>query len=511
MNTQRLLIILGDQLDFQSSILKDGDKKYDRVVMIECHNESSKVLSHKARTALFLSAMRHFCKWLRSKKWKVDYIEIGSPHSKSFYSALEHLINENQPEGIAVVQPGEYSVLSEIKRVCKEKNLSLQILEDSHFLCGIEEFKSWRNGRKKLVMEHFYRYQRKKLNILMNGKDPIGDVWNFDKDNRKTFGKKGPGFVPLIARFKPNKLTKEVFHDVEKYFSKNPGQLEKFNWPVTREQALKLLKDFITHRLPSFGPFQDAMWTDQSLLYHSGISAALNLKLLNPREVIDSAVKAYEEGNASIASVEGFIRQLIGWREFMRGIYWTEMPDLISSNSLNAKNQLPAFYWTAKTDMSCLNQVINQILETGYSHHIQRLMVTGLFALLLGVKAEEVHKWFLAIHVDAIEWVEAPNTLGMSQFADGGVVASKPYVASGKYINRMSNYCDKCRYDPDQSVGDTACPFTTLYWDFLIRHDGKFKNHPRAAMQWRSLTRLDSGKRKAISQTAKKLKSSFSY
>ena len=463
MTIRKILIILGDQLDCNSTLLRKGDKSVDKIVMIESRHESSKVSSHKARTALFLSAMRHFSKWLTSKGWNVEYIKIGSKYSRSFRTALKHLIVKYKPEEIVISQPGEYSVLKEIKEICDEVNLPLEVLEDSHFLCGIDEFQTWREGRKKLVMEHFYRYQRKKLNILMNGKEPIGGTWNFDKENRKTFGKKGPGLIPRAVGFKPDDITKEVFSDVEKFFPKNPGKLDKFKWPVTRQQALKLLRDFINQRLPSFGPFQDAMWTDQGLLYHSGISAALNIKLLNPREVIEAAVKAYDNGEVSIASVEGFLRQIIGWREFMRGIYWTEMPNLISSNALNAKNPLPDFYWTADTNMSCLNQVIDQILETGYSHHIQRLMVTGLFALLLGVEAEKIHQWFLAIHIDAIEWVEAPNTLGMSQFADGGIVSSKPYVASGKYINRMSNYCDSCQYKPDESTGDNACPFTTLY------------------------------------------------
>ena len=270
-----------------------------------------------------------------------------------------------------------------------------------------------------------------------------------------------------------------------------------------------MLDDFVNQRLAAFGPFQDAMWQGQTLLYHSGISAALNLKLLNPAEVIAAAVTAYEEHGAPLQSVEGFVRQILGWREFVRGVYWTEMPGYTDSNALQATQPLPGFYWDGNTDMQCLRSVIEQTLATGYAHHIQRLMVTGLFALLLGVRPQEIHAWYLGIYIDAVEWVEAPNTIGMSQYADGGLLASKPYAASGRYIKRMSNYCADCRYAPDRSSGDLACPFTTLYWDFLMRHETRFSSHPRAAMQWRMLQRLDEAQRAEIAARAKQLKDSL--
>jgi deoxyribodipyrimidine photolyase-related protein len=297
-----------------------------------------------------------------------------------------------------------------------------------------------------------------------------------------------------------------VIATVEKCFPDHPGDLSAFDWPVTREHALHMCDDFIRDRLPLFGRYQDAMWTEEPFLYHSGLSAALNLKLLNPREPIGGAVEALANESAPIASVEGFVRQILGWREYVRGIYWRSMPGYLDSNALEAVHPLPGFYWTGDTDMECLRQVLHQTLQHGYAHHIQRLMVTGLFALLLGVEPRQVHEWYLAAYVDAVEWVELPNTVGMSQYADGGLLASKPYAASGRYIDRMSNYCGHCRYDPGKSVGEDACPFTTLYWDFLRRHDRRFRRHPRTALQWRNLDRLSAADKAAIRKQADDLR-----
>ena len=408
-----------------------------------------------------------------------------------------------------MTEAGEHGVREEIATLCERHEIELQELPDSHFLCSIDEFRQWREGRKTLVMEHFYRHMRKRLDLLMEDGKPAGGSWNFDRDNRKHFGKAGPGLLPGWPRFEQDKITRQVMEDVSGIFPENPGRLENFNWPVTREQALEQLEDFIANRLPAFGPFQDAMWQDEAFLYHSGLASSLNLKLLSPREVIDRALEAYRTGNAPVASVEGFMRQILGWREFVRGLYWTEMPGYLERNSLEADTPLPAFFWNGETDMNCLQNVIGQTLEHGYAHHIQRLMVTGLFTLLLGVRPREVHEWYLAVYVDAVEWVEAPNTLGMSQYADGGLLASKPYAASGRYIQRMSNYCEGCRYKPDQSTGKSACPFTTLYWDFLMRHADRFANHPRAGMQWRMLERLEVKKRNEIREKAAELKKAF--
>jgi deoxyribodipyrimidine photolyase-related protein len=394
--------------------------------------------------------------------------------------------------------------------VAEELGLELEIRADRHFLSTREEFAAHAKGRKQLRMEFFYREMRRKHGVLLDGGQPAGGAWNFDADNRESFGKSGPGEVPQPVRFEPDDVTAGVLELVGERFASHPGSLAQFDWPVTAEQARAALRDFIEQRLPDFGRYEDAMWASgdgeasrrDAYLFHSRLSAAMNLKLLDPREVIAAAEAAYREGRAPLASVEGFIRQILGWREFVRGIYWQFMPGYGESNALEAFEPLPGFYWTGETDMNCLREVIGQTLEFGYAHHIQRLMVTGLFSLLLGVNPQAVHEWYLAMYVDAVEWVELPNTVGMSQHGDGGVMASKPYAASGKYIQRMSNYCGGCRYNPAKSTGDDACPITTLYWDFLLRHETLLAKNQRMVMQVRNLARLDAPTRDAIRQQA---------
>jgi deoxyribodipyrimidine photolyase-related protein len=344
---------------------------------------------------------------------------------------------------------------------------------------------------------------RKRTGILMdrNGK-PLGGEWNFDKDNRKPLKQATVDALPQPRRFKPDRITSEVIAWINAHLADHPGKLDAFAWPVCRSDALAALDDFIRHRLPQFGDFQDAMWREEPFLFHSLIASALNLKLLHPREVIDRAVQAYHDGDAPINAVEGFVRQILGWREYVRGIYWWQMPRYADLNALQADQPLPGFYWDADTPMECLSQSISQTLDHGYAHHIQRLMVTGLYSLLLGVRPQEIHQWYLAVYIDAVEWVELPNTLGMSQFADGGWMASKPYVATGKYIQRMSNYCASCRFNPAEATGTNACPFTTLYWDFLMRHESSLRANPRMRMQLRNLERLDADRREAIKQRA---------
>jgi len=506
---RQLILLLGDQLDRQSPVLAGPINQNDLVLMIEARGESRRVPSHKARTVLFLSAMRHHAAWLREQGYNVVYVDINDRDASDFETAIANAIQRYQPSLVRMVEAGEFGVQQRIQEACETSGIELQVLTDSHFLCSREDFARWRGHRKSLVMETFYRHMRKRLGILMDGDAPSGGKWNFDAKNRTSFGRQGPGLVPPPPAFTPDAITRQAISDVEHHFPDNPGELANFAWPTSREQALVMLEDFISHRLPAFGPFQDAMWTEQVLLYHSGLSAALNLKLLHPMEVIEKAEAAYRAGDAPLASVEGFIRQVLGWREFVRGIYWSEMPAYLQNNALNADQPLPAFYWTGDTDMHCLRSVIKQTLQTGYAHHIQRLMVTGLFALLLGVRPEEIHAWYLGIYIDAVEWVEAPNTLGMSQYADGGLLASKPYAASGRYIQRMSNYCKDCRFKPDRRVGEQACPFTLLYWDFLIRHETRFARHPRAAMQWRMLHKLEQTERMDITFQAKALRETW--
>ena len=500
---RHLVIVLGDQLDAESSALQDFDPAQDVVWMAEVAEESTHVWSSKQRIAVFLSAMRHFASDLRTRGLPLHYTQLDEVgNAGTLGLELSAAITAMQPAALVMTAPGDWRVLQSLRAVAAQHALALDLRDDTHFFSTVREFAAHAQGRKQLRLEYWYRELRHKHAILMDGKEPVGGQWNFDADNRESFGKAGPQDVPAPTRFAPDATTQEVMALVNTQFANHPGSLQSFGWPVTRAQALVALQTFIEQRLPLFGQYEDAMWAGEAWLYHSHLSCALNLKLLNPREVVHAAEAAYRAGHAPLAAAEGFIRQILGWREFVRGIYWLHMPEYLTRNALNAQAELPAWYWTGNTDMACLKDAIGQTLEHGYAHHIQRLMVTGLYALLLGVKPQAVHSWYLSVYVDAVEWVELPNTLGMGQFGDGGLMASKPYVASGKYIQRMSNHCKGCRYDPALSTGATACPFTTLYWDFLMRHEVLLKKNPRMAMQLKNLARLDAPAREAISAQA---------
>jgi deoxyribodipyrimidine photolyase-related protein len=506
---RNLVIVLGDQLSEEASALVDFDSAQDSVWMAEVEEESTHIISSKQRTTLFLSAMRHFAKELKGKGWSVRYSEIDSANNTGTLAGeLEKTIKLTKPKKIIMTAPGDWRVLQKIRELSRAMHLDLEIRDDTHFFSTVRDFSDHAASRKQLRLEFFYREMRLKNGVLMDGKKPIGGAWNFDAENRESFGKQGPGVLPQPSRFEPDAITKEVIQLVNRRFASHPGSIDSFGWPVNRLQALQALDAFIEHRRPHFGRFEDAMWEGEAWLYHSHLSCAMNLKLLNPREVVAAATRAYEQGLAPLAGVEGFIRQILGWREFVRGIYWTQMPSYIDRNEMKATAPLPSFYWTGATDMACMRDAIQQTLHHGYAHHIQRLMVTGLYALLLGVKPKEVHAWYLGVYVDAVEWVELPNTLGMSQFADGGLMSSKPYIASGKYIDRMSNHCKGCRFDPAQSTGETACPFTTLYWDYLDRHADQLAKNPRMLMQLKNLNRLTSTQRELIKSQAKFLKES---
>ncbi|MCS7208176.1 MAG: cryptochrome/photolyase family protein [Fimbriimonadales bacterium] len=503
---RNLVLILGDQLDRHSAALDGFDPACDAVWMAEVAEEATHVWSHKARIAIFLSAMRHYRDWLRAKGYPVLYHALDDPENQgSFASELTRAVRQHQPQKLIVVEPGEWRVLQSLKRTAQQLGVPLEIRPDRHFLISVDEFRRHASGRKQLRLEFFYREMRQRTGILMEGAQPVGGAWNFDAANRRAFGKQGPGLVPPPVRFAPDATTQEVIRLVETRFPNHPGSLREFDWAVTPEQAIQALDDFIENRLPLFGPYQDAMWTGEPYLYHSRLSSAMNLKLLDPRLAIAKAVDAYRQKHAPLQSVEGFVRQILGWREYIRGIYWLFMPEYLERNALNATANLPDFYWTGETEMNCLREVVGQTLRYGFAHHIQRLMITGLYALLLGVQPKQVHAWYLAIYVDAVEWVELPNVYGMSQFADGGLMASKPYVASGKYIQRMSNYCANCRFKPEKAVGADACPFTTLYWHFLMRHEPAFENHPRLGQQIRNLRRLSEADRAAIRKQAQEL------
>jgi len=501
--TRNLVLVLGDQLDEQSSALTDFDPQSDRIWMAEVDAESTHVPSSKQRTTLFLSAMRHFAERLRDKGWPVVYRLLDDEQNVgSLAEELALAIRQYRPSQLVMTAPGDWRVWQQLRATAAQHGVPFDIRDDDHFYCTVREFKAHTEGKKQIRLEYFYRELRRKHQILMDGKLPIGGQWNFDADNRGSFGKAGPGALPAPTRFEPNATTLAVMALVNQRFAQHPGSLEHFGWPVTRDQALQVLADFVQYRLPHFGQYQDAMWEGEVWLYHSHVSSSLNLKLLRPREVIAAAETAYHQGLAPLPAVEGFVRQVLGWREYVRGIYWTEMPGYLEQNAMQAQADLPGFFWTADTDMACLRDAIGQTLKQGYAHHIQRLMVTGLYALLFGVHPKQVHEWYLSVYVDAVEWVELPNTLGMSQFADGGLMASKPYVASGKYIDRMSNHCKGCRYNPAVATGATACPFTTLYWDYLSQHADTLAKNPRMLMQLKNLNRLSASQRADIAQQA---------
>ncbi len=521
---RNLILILGDQLNADSAALDDFDPNLDAIWMAEVAYESTKVQSSKPRTAVFLSAMRHYREALLSKGWTVFYRELQTTGgawqgfdetlkaslAETFTAALAESTALLKPERWLIVEPGEWSVRKEISEAAAAMGIALEMREDRHFLCSHAQFAAHAEGRKQLRMEFFYREMRLRHSVLMEKGKPMGGAWNFDSENRKSFGKDGPPLHFPPRRFEPDAITQHVLAMVNERFSDHPGDLAAFDWPVTATDAEQALEDFIAHRLSEFGDWQDAMWTAEPWLFHSRLSAVMNLKLLDPRRVIAAAEHAWKQGRAPLAGVEGFIRQILGWREYVRGIYWRQMPGYVELNALGAENPLPTFYWTGETDMVCLRDAVTQTLKTGYAHHIQRLMVTGLYALMFGVKPREVHAWYLAVYVDAVEWVELPNTLGMSQHADGGLMASKPYIATGKYIQRMSNYCSGCRYDPAESTGPTACPFTTLYWDFLLQHESAMRLNQRMSMQVRNLTRLDEPKREAIRAQAMRIRNACS-
>ncbi|NBB79266.1 MAG: cryptochrome/photolyase family protein [Verrucomicrobia bacterium] len=504
---RNLHIIFGDQLDHQSAVFDGFEPDQDAVWMAEVDYEAKHVWSHKQRIAIFLAAMRHFRDALREKGYEVLYTELDSnKDTEKFSSRLTKDLKACRAEKVIVVRPGEWRVLQGLKKVCNEAGIELELREDTHFYTTPEDFEAHASGRKALRMEFFYREQRKRFNVLMEDGKPAGGDWNFDKENRGSFGKSGPEAPNTGPGHRNDATTEAVLQLVEKRFGDHPGSLESFAWPVTRDEALRDLKKFIAERLPVFGHYQDAMWTDEPWLYHSLLSSSLNLKLLNPREVVEAAEQAYRDGDAPIAAVEGFIRQILGWREYVRGIYWMHMPEYIDRNAMGAEEPLPDFYWTGDTDLECLKQSIGQTLEQGYAHHIQRLMVTGLYALLLGVDPKQVHEWYLAVYVDAVEWVELPNVLGMSQYGDGGLMASKPYIATGSYINKMSNYCKQCPKNPKKRTGEDACPFTTLYWDYLMRHEDTLRGNNRMSLQVRNLDRLDDKERSAIAEAAQQLR-----
>ena len=496
----RLVLILGDQLDLQNSVLRNVNLQSDKVLMIESANEAQYVWSHKAKIALFLSAMRHFAKTLESLQYPLIYVKESK---LSIVEELKVQLKKYKVKHLVCIEPGEWRLKVAIKELANELNINLEMHEDEHFMCTHQEFIDWVANKKELRLEYFYRLMRKKHHILIDVQgNSEGGQWNFDQDNRKPFPKKGPGIIDNPVEFEADEITLDVIKYVQENYADHPGSLDQFNWAVTREQALESLNYFIEYRLRNFGQFQDAMWTDTPFGWHSVVSSSLNLKLLNPREVIEAVLVAWKKQNIELSTIEGFIRQILGWREFVRGMYYLDMPKMAQDNHYGHQRKLPNWYWTAQTNMSCMKDAVGQTLKYGYAHHIQRLMVTGNFALLAEILPSQVCDWYLAIYVDAIEWVELPNTVGMALFANGGRFTSKPYIASGAYVKRMSNYCGSCKYKPEARFGENACPMTTLYWNFLIKHRKEFESSPRTRLMTANLARISDEEQGLIKQHA---------
>jgi len=498
-----LAIVLGDQPDRGNPALAGLDRTRDTVLMVEAPGEAAHVPSHKARIALFLAAMRHHAQALADGGLPVEYLRLGAHPHASLADAWRAAIARHAPAKAVACEPGEWRILSDLQRVCADAGIPLELHADPHFLCSREAFARWAGDAREMRMEFFYRWMRRRTGVLMDGGAPVSGRWNYDTENRRGFGKAGPRDVPAMTAFPPDAITREAIADVQRHFLGHPGSLAAFDWPVTPEDAGRALDAFVRERLPRFGDHQDAMWTGMAYGWHARLSAALNLKLLDPRDVIRAAEDAFRDGRAPLASVEGFVRQVLGWREFIRGVYWREMPALADANVFGHERPLPSWYWTARTGMRCMQETVGQTLALGYAHHIQRLMITGNFALLAGLRPQEVCDWYLAVYVDAVDWVERPNTAGMALFADGGRFTSKPYAASGQYVNRMSNYCRGCRYDPAKRVGEDACPMTVLYWSFVLRHEQWLASRPRTALMARSAARIGGEERSAIDRAAR--------
>lgn len=507
-----LVLVLGDQLDLTAAAFDGFDGSQDAVWMAEVHHEATHVWCHKLRIAYFFAAMRHFRDELTTAGRPVHYHALTANPRRdagaTFGEILTRDVKRLKPEKLIVTEPGDHRVLSELHAAAKAIGLTLEVRFDRHFYCSREEFAQYARGKKSLLLEFFYRDQRKKHRVLMDGSQPVGGQWNFDHDNRENFGKKGPGKLPEPLSFKPDGITNDVIQLVQSRFPDHPGLLDHFHMPVTRTHALEFLRNFVDHVLPGFGQWEDAMWSDEPFLYHSRLSAPLNLKLISPRECVDAAVQAYEQGRAPLNSVEGFVRQILGWREFVRGIYWLHMPEYETLNHFQHSLPLPSFFWDGQTDMNCVKQSMQHVLQHGYSHHIHRLMVLGNFAQLWGADPRLFHDWHMAMYLDAIDWVSLPNTLGMSQFGDGGIVGTKPYCSSGNYINKMSNFCSGCRFDYRKRTGSDACPFTTLYWEFMDRHYGSLKTNARMKFPIATLEkmRLNSEEMDAIRDRAAQLR-----
>lgn len=484
----RLIWILGDQLCVNHPALAAGDRKRDRVLMIESREHGRPLDFHKQKLVLIFAAMRHFAKSLRDDGWQVEYIELKEKQNNS--SGLARCLSDHAADEVVLMEPNSFAETQDVRAACDAAGIDVQLLSSVMFVVGRGDFVSWAADKKRLLMENHYRRLRVEFDVLIesDGK-PVGGEWNYDSENRKTISQwrsAGPPSPPRVALAKRDTETTAVIADVEKFFSDAPGDAKGFWLPVTREESLKWLDRFIAERLGSFGDFQDLMVSDEPTMFHSLLSPMINIGLLQPMECVNAAVAAWKAGNAPLPAVEGFVRQILGWREFVNGVYWLKMPDYAEVNGLHATRPLPAFFYTAETEMNCLACSLRQVIDTGYNHHIQRLMVLGNFLLLAGVRPQDGLKWFTEMYVDAHDWVMAANVLGMALHADGGFMATKPYAGAGAYISKMSDYCKGCRYKPAVKTGADACPFNLLYWAFYDRHQDRFAKNPRTSMMVKS-------------------------
>jgi len=498
---RNLILILGDQLSPKISSLRAADAEHDIVLMAEVREEATYVRHHKKKIAFVFSAMRHFANELSKSGFHVEYRQLTDKQNRgSLLAEVKRAVKSHKPEKVIVTEPGEWRLRSAMDGWAADLGLPVECLGDDRFICSTAEFHDWAEGRKQLRMEYFYREMRRKTGLLMDGDKPEGGRWNFDSENRKPAD--DDLFMPTPKRFRPDATTKDVLSLVQDRFGDHFGDLKPFWFAATRKQAEAAFDHFVETALPRFGDFQDAMLLDQRFIYHAVISLYLNCGLLDPLSVCQRVERAYYEDDAPLNAVEGFIRQIIGWREYVRGIYWLKMPDYVNENFFGHDRPLPEFYWTGETEMACLRATITQTKEEAYAHHIQRLMVTGNFALMAGVDPAALHEWYLIVYADAYEWVELPNTLGMSQFGDGGLLASKPYAASGAYINRMSDYCKSCAYNVKQRTGETACPFNALYWDFLARNRKTLGDNRRMGPIYSTYDRFADEEKRRIKDSA---------
>ena len=487
-----LRLILGDQLNHKHSWYNDTSK--DVVYfMAEMRQETDYVKHHIQKVVAFFQAMREFSSWLEERGHKVVYYNLDDKNNtQSLTDNLQALIKEHDIEKFEYQLPDEYRLDTMLERFRESVSIPVESFDTEHFMTTRSDLKDFYKGKKQFTMEYFYRMMRNKYDILMvNDKDPEGDKWNFDQSNRNKW--KGDTLIPHERGFR--KDVTELVELLKQEGVETMGRINEthFNWPTSRADGLSVLRYFCENLLEHFGDYQDAMDPNQAYLYHSRLSFAMNSKLLDPQEVITSVIEYWRENKDTIdiSQVEGFVRQILGWREYMRGMYWMQMPEFAEVNTLENTNKLPDFYWTGKTKMNCLKCSINNSLDNAYAHHIQRLMVTGNYALLTMCDPAEVDQWYLGVYIDAIEWVEITNTRGMSQWADGGKIATKPYVSSGSYINKMSNYCKGCHYKVSKKTGEDACPFNSLYWNFLNEKRSHFENNNRMNMMLSLLDKMN--------------------